>query len=225
MKNPNNYYNINKYSYGSNPENVHQKIMRLPISNKLILDVGCSEGYLGDALKKNGNVVYGIDISKNSINKAQKKLDFALYGNIETMKIPWKSKTFDFIICLDVLEHLFDPKLVIKKFLNVLRNDGQIIISLPNIAYYGIRKNILFGKFQYENSGILDWGHLRFYTYQSAKALLIRSGLNIIETDKVIYLPIHLKPFYKIIKKYFYKLFSYQFIFICGKASNSKYNS
>jgi hypothetical protein len=81
------------------------------------------------------------------------------------------------------LEHLKYPSQVLNQFSNFLKEDGHIIISLPNVANWRIRFNLLTGNFDYQSYGILDEGHLRFFTEKSAKKLLSESGLKISNFD------------------------------------------
>jgi len=152
-------------------------------SNKKILDVGCGTGALGEALKKKGNIVYGIDISKKSIEIAKKRLDKVVQIDLETEnKLPFKEASFDLIIFGDVLEHFRDPLSVLKNIRKYLKKDGIIIISLPNIANWEIRLKLLFGKFNYQKEGILDDTHVRFFTLKTAKELIKKAGLKIFKT-------------------------------------------
>lgn len=146
-------------------DHVNPYVINYVKSNKTILDVGCASGELGSYLKKHLNSkVYGIDVSNKAIKNAKSKLDKALVCNIETDKLPFKNKFFDIIICGDVLEHLFDPELSLIKLKRYLKDDGYIILSVPNVANIEIRWNLLRGKFDYQKSGILDNSHLRFFT-------------------------------------------------------------
>ena len=75
-------------------------------------------------------------------------------------------------IAHSVLEHFFDPLAILKKLQNYLKDDGIIIITLPNIANWEIIYNLLRGHFDYQEDGILDEGHLRFFTYATANNLI-----------------------------------------------------
>lgn len=152
--------------------------------NKKILDVGCCEGRLGRYLKKHKkSTVFGIDISGKAIDKAKKNLDGAYIVDIEEDNLPFSSKSFDVIICADILEHLRDPLFVLKKLKPYLKNDGVFIISVPNIANINIRWDLLRGKFDYEKEGIMDDSHLRFFTKKTLRQLISRAGMRIVAID------------------------------------------
>lgn len=156
-------------------------------SDKKVLDVGCSVGKLGKYLKKYKNAeVYGIDISNKAIQKAKKILDGAYAINIEEEKLAFKKNSFDTIICADILEHLYDPLATVQKLKKVLKDDGVFIISIPNIANIKIRWDLLRGRFDYANSGIMDNTHIRFFTKKSVEQLIADAGLTIKDMDYTV---------------------------------------
>jgi 2-polyprenyl-3-methyl-5-hydroxy-6-metoxy-1,4-benzoquinol methylase len=159
-------------------ENINMYVVKHVDANKKILDVGCSVGELGKYLKRYKNAeVYGIDISNKAIQKATKILDGAFVVNIDTDKIPFAKKKFDEIICADVLEHLYDPVSVLKKLSSYLKDDGIFILSIPNVANIKIRLNLLLGRFDYTDKGILDNSHIRFFTRKTVNKLIKDSDL------------------------------------------------
>jgi len=170
---------VNVYSKYVNPY-----IVKYVKPNKTILDIGCASGELGNYLRRNLNAkVYGVDISNIAIKNAKRKLDEAVVCNIETDKLPFQKKFFDIIICGDVLEHLFNPEGTLEKLQQYLKPDGYMILSVPNIANIEIRWNLLWGKFDYTESGILDNGHIRFFTKQTLLNMIKECQLRVINTE------------------------------------------
>lgn len=143
---------------------------------KRILDVGCSTGYVGEILKKKGHYVVGIDVSKIAIKEAGKKIDEAYCADIENTDFSFLNDKFDVILLGDILEHLVEPLDVLKKLSKYLENTGALIISVPNIANWKIRVNLLLGRFNYSETGLLDSGHLRFFTKKTIIKLLDKAG-------------------------------------------------
>lgn len=93
-------------------------------------------------------------------------------------------KYFDYIICADILEHLSDPWVILNKIHKWLKDDGKIIVTLPNIRNYRILKDLVFlGKWEYKESGILDKTHLRFFTKSSFSKALSRADFEIIHSS------------------------------------------
>jgi 2-polyprenyl-3-methyl-5-hydroxy-6-metoxy-1,4-benzoquinol methylase len=165
--------NLSKYS-------THNIILKNIGSKKKVLDVGCNDGYIGKLSDKT-NAFFGLDSSKACIDKAKKIYeDAVVYDLNDLKKLPWKVR-FDLIIFADVLEHTLNPDKVLSFFINnYFKDDGEIIISVPNIANWQIRLGLLLGKFNYTEAGILDKTHLHFYTFNSAKELVEANNFQII---------------------------------------------
>jgi len=176
----------------TDPEHYHQKILNRIESNQVILDIGCATGYLGAIAKKNGNRVYGIEISESAAKMAKEILDDVVVGNIEEIDLPYPEKYFDIIICSDVIEHLFDPEKVLIKLRKYVKIGGKLMVSVPNIAHYSIRWMVLRGKWEYEDVGAMDYGHLRFFTRETMAQLLEASGYRVREIIPCIRLPVRI---------------------------------
>ena len=143
-----------------------------------ILDVGAADGYLGAILKDQGAYVVGVERDDLLAQSARPIYDRFYHADIESFEFPDRDE-FDFVIFGDVLEHVRDPAAVLRKSVPTLKKGGAIIVSTPNIANIIVRINLLFGRFEYNNRGILDRTHLRFFTLRSVKRLLGDSGLKI----------------------------------------------
>jgi SAM-dependent methyltransferase len=91
-----------------------------------------------------------------------------------------KSQKFDIIIFSDVLEHLYDPVGVIKSYKSLLKQDGTIVLSVPNIANIFSRIALLFGFFNYSETGVMDKTHIRFFNRKNLKQLAKESDLKIV---------------------------------------------
>ena len=151
---------------------------------KNILDVGCGFGLLSKELKKTYPKLdlYGIENAKEVSHSSQKILKL-LQCNIEDMaliKRKLKSQKFDIIIFSDVLEHLYDPVGVIKSYKSLLKQDGTIVLSVPNIANIYSRIALLFGYFNYSETGVMDKTHIRFFNRKNLKQLAKESDLKIV---------------------------------------------
>lgn len=146
-----------------------------------ILDVGTADGYLGAILKKRGHHVIGVEQDAFRADTASVHYESIHVADIETFEFPYRDQ-FDVIVFADVLEHLRDPALVLKRVLPCLKADGQIIISLPNVANFVVRISVLFGCFNYRDRGILDRTHLRFFTLSTIRQLVGECHCRILET-------------------------------------------
>ncbi|MGL4877688.1 methyltransferase domain-containing protein [Paraclostridium dentum] len=137
-----------------------------------VLEVGCACGATLLKLKsvfKNVNL-YGVDISEESI-KIAKYIDGveAKCIDVESEEFVLEDKKFDLIIALDVIEHLRDPWKTLKNFKKSLKDDGQLIISIPNVMHISIINNLIQGRWDYQDCGLLDRTHLRFFTLKTIK--------------------------------------------------------
>lgn len=147
-----------------------------------VLDVGCGEGATSGYLRENGHCRWaaGIELSPEAAAQARERLDLVITGNLEELELPFDDGSLDLILCLDVLEHLVDPWAVVDRLAKLLRPGGTILASIPNVRHWSILLPLIFrGRWEYRSEGILDATHLRFFTRQSAIALLQRKGLHV----------------------------------------------
>jgi 2-polyprenyl-3-methyl-5-hydroxy-6-metoxy-1,4-benzoquinol methylase len=169
-----------------NSNEAWSKIFNFVDPNSRILDVGCSSGRLGAALKKDKKVtVIGIDIDKKDIQLAKENLDEAHVLNIEKDSLDTLG-LFDIVILADVIEHLINPIEALKKLKNVLKPGGKLIFSIPNMANGTIRLELLKGRFEYTKWGLLDKTHLHYYDQIEVDNVLKGAGFSIKKTDCTI---------------------------------------
>lgn len=171
-------YELKYFKYSS-----HYWILKfLAVSNRplRILDVGTANGYLGAILGNLGHSIVGVEKDPNFATKAARFYQSFHITDIETFEFPFKEE-FDLILFADVLEHLRDPSMVLKRSMKCLKHDGEIILSVPNVANFTVRGCLLFGRFNYRRRGILDETHLRFYTLATLRQLLNECGLKPLE--------------------------------------------
>ena len=156
-----------------------------------ILDIGCGTGVLGAFFKKNQNCyVAGVEINQSAYELALQNLDTVVKGNFETLDLPFENNFFDIVIMGDVLEHLVDPVRSIHKILPLINNQGKILITVPNVRNWRVVKSLVFNdNWQYEDWGILDYTHMRFFTKKSLQSLLLKQNIEIINIERVIQKP------------------------------------
>lgn len=209
---------MGKYSFDPNPYGKHMKIIKLIGSNKKVLDIGCYDGGLARRLIEKNCEVVGIEINADLANKAKKYCNNVICDDVENIiNIPYENNYFDVILFADLLEHLKDPFSTIAKFNDYLKDDGYIIVSVPNIANWTIRIKLIFGNFEYEKDGILDETHYRFFTEKSIKQLVEDAGFNITLFDIVpIFLSSYLHKGQYLFSKIRPNLLAFQFI-VMGK--------
>lgn len=138
--------------------------------NNRILDIGCGDGNTGKSLKDQGKAVEVVGIEKVSeiAQIAETKIDKVICANVETIELPFSEGYFEYIIMGDMIEHLYDPWLLIRKLRPYLKKEGYILASIPNIRNWRIIKDlVLKGEWNYSSKGLLDDTHLRFFTKKS----------------------------------------------------------
>ena len=147
--------------------------------SKLVLDVGCGAGDLAALLQQQGHVVDGISISESEIQTAKPFLRNAWLQNLEQGLPPVAPASYDAVVCSHVLEHICYPKQLLKDIHASLKEDGYLVVALPNIMHYKTRFELMGGNFKYDQQGLWDYTHFRWYTYLSAKKLLEEHGFHV----------------------------------------------
>lgn len=137
-----------------------------------ILEVGCACGATLLKLKylNRTTQIYGIELSKGSAAIA-KQFANVTAQNIENPVMDYEKGMFDYVIFADVLEHLYHPDRVLSNIKKYLKPDGYILASIPNVQHISVVKNLLQGNWTYENAGILDRTHIRFFTFKEIEKL------------------------------------------------------
>jgi 2-polyprenyl-3-methyl-5-hydroxy-6-metoxy-1,4-benzoquinol methylase len=148
------------------------------------LDIGCWNGNLGERLiLEKQCVVDGVDSQDEALRAAKtrgyrKVFKVDLNAEVDKLK-KWRTE-YDVIIFGDVLEHLIDPLAVLSSVRKLLRRDGLVVISVPNIGFIMMRALHLLGKFNYNSKGgIMDGSHLRFFTKDSLARMCLTSGYKV----------------------------------------------
>ncbi len=174
------------YLYRAESWHQHKKIVHLVGAGKRVLDVGCVSGYLAERFKRNGCFVAGIEVDPEAAEGAKGNCDVVINGDIERLaESTFAAESFDVIVYADILEHLRHPEVVLGLQRRWLSRNGFVVVSLPNVAFIGIRLRLLLGQFDYADVGILDRTHLRFYTLKTARALLSDGGYLIRKIEPV----------------------------------------
>ena len=178
-----------RYGTASTADNAHGKILERAGSGYRILDVGCGSGHLGGDLKARDNYVVGLEISPGAAEEARGRLDEIIVGDIESMEIPHPHGFFDRIICADIIEHVFDPGALLRKLRPYLRPTGSLILSVPNVAHFSLRLELLRGRWEYREIGLLDEGHIRFFTRDTAERMIRDVGFQVVDRDLALSVP------------------------------------
>ncbi|HEV2721220.1 MAG TPA: class I SAM-dependent methyltransferase [Thermoanaerobaculia bacterium] len=161
-----------------------------------VLDAGCGFATTSQFIERRGNRVTGIESNAEAVKVARTRISRVVERDLQNFAPDLG--TFDVIVFADVLEHLAWPVGVLKKYRSLLKPGGTVIVSLPNVGLWSVRLQHLLGRFEYEETGVLDRTHLRFFTRRSALRMLDEAGLHVI---KRTYNPGLVRPFIPLVKK------------------------
>jgi glycosyltransferase involved in cell wall biosynthesis len=148
-----------------------------------ILDLGCSDGELGARLMGMGHAVVGVDYEEHKgvrdrlVDFYQADLDHGIPDEV--------GNDFDLVLAADVLEHVRSPERLLVDIRARLRPGGSLITSIPNFGHWYPRARVAIGRFDYDARGILDRGHLRFFTRRSFARLVKEAGWEVRRQESI----------------------------------------
>jgi 2-polyprenyl-3-methyl-5-hydroxy-6-metoxy-1,4-benzoquinol methylase len=153
----------------------------VPDSCVRVLDVGCGYGGLGRSLLERGvKQVYGVEINPDAASQLQGIYTDYWIGDVEQVKLPEDIEPFDCVVFADVLEHLRDPWATMARYLQLLKPGGYVVASIPNVRNIALLYNLIVrGRWRYEDSGLLDRTHLRFFTRKEIMDLFSAGSLEV----------------------------------------------
>ena len=183
------YVPLNEHAHSG-----HAKLLALAGSDKRVLDVGCSSGYLARPLVARGCTVVGLELDPTAAVEAREVCDEVLVGDVETMELPFEPGSFDVVLCGDLIEHLRDPEAFLARMRPLLRADGRLVLTTPNVANWAMRLGLLAGRWRYTERGILDRTHTHLFTRSTLVETLERAGYHVVELDFTVPLPVARTP-------------------------------
>jgi 2-polyprenyl-3-methyl-5-hydroxy-6-metoxy-1,4-benzoquinol methylase len=147
-----------------------------------ILDVGCGTGTLGAKLCRRQECrVVGITYSQREAELASGRLSQAICADLNQFDFSPLGQ-FDCVILSHILEHLYSPEAVLQRLKYALRPESMIVVALPNVLFWRQRWEFLMGRWRYQDGGIMDRTHFRFFDYLSSETLLENAGYKILAT-------------------------------------------
>jgi 2-polyprenyl-3-methyl-5-hydroxy-6-metoxy-1,4-benzoquinol methylase len=161
--------------------------------NQEVLDIGCGEGFFAEKLLEQDNRVDGVDILAHPRHQdllgkyVQADLDQGLGSVLPVLA----DRVYDRVLLQDVLEHVRNPHKLLTDCHQLLKPQGLLLVSVPNVANITVRLSLLFGRFEYAERGILDKTHVRFFTRKTARQMLEQAGYEIV-ARKVTVMPVEL---------------------------------
>ncbi|MCA8989685.1 MAG: class I SAM-dependent methyltransferase [Planctomycetaceae bacterium] len=171
-----------RYEYTpDNPPEVARHIASLIQEKSRVLDVGCGTGALGEYLQiQLQATVVGVEPNAERTARARERGIEAHEGYLAESMLD-DLGLFDVVIFADVLEHCANPGDLLRLALKFLKPEGRIVISVPNVAHWSIRNELLWGHFDYEELGIQDATHLRWFTRESLTRFVQNVGFRVIQ--------------------------------------------
>lgn len=166
-------------------DNSRPPLLKLvPLDVVTVLDVGCNEGGFGAALKYAKLMeVWGVEPDASSAAEARSKLDYVV-EDIFHIRNPIPDDYFDLVTFNDSLEHMPDPVVALELARKKLNSGGRILCCVPNMRHIECLEHLLLEKdWHYEEFGIRDRTHLKFYTRKSIERLFVDMGFSIIDVN------------------------------------------
>jgi len=142
-----------------------------------ILDVGCSDGQFGALARELGHHVIGVDLVKHE--GVGERLDGFVEADLNVGLSDEAGTGYDIVVAADVLEHTIEPAALLNDMMERTAAHGSIMVSVPNFAHWYPRARVVAGRFDYDQRGLLDRGHVRFFTRRSFERLIADSALGI----------------------------------------------
>lgn len=178
---------VDKYNFDLDMigDNSNSLILRQVLPGSDVLEFGPAHGRMTKYLKENLNCKVTIVEKEErsgivATNYAEMSFIGDYWGDIE--KYHWKQNVsaigskYDYIIFADVLEHLYNPWEVLHSVRDLLKEDGRVLISVPNFTHNSILIDLLNNKFEYREIGLLDNTHIRFFTRTSLERMVAGAG-------------------------------------------------
>ena len=156
---------------------------RVPPRTQRLLDLGCSSGSLGAAVKaRQPAAVTGVELDPEYAIDAEAVLDRVICDDVAAALARDDLGMFDCVVAADVLEHLVDPWAALARAVELLEPGGAAVVSLPNVRYAKTLLELVWrGRWPREDAGLFDATHLRWFTDRDARALLEGAGLRVDE--------------------------------------------
>lgn len=155
----------------------------IPVASKNLIEVGCSSGALAREFKKLvPDADYrGVEIDADFAELARRHCNIVTVLNIESADEKFWSDNGDRNCWIfgDTLEHLQNPWRILKKINEVAPIDGVVVACIPNAQHWSLQVRLSIGDFRYENSGLMDRMHLRWFTRQTIVELFDQAGFSI----------------------------------------------
>ena len=164
----------------------HGMMLEMIGTDKRVVEFGCASGYMSRWLVAAGCRVTGVEVDAAMASEARGVCDEVVVADLDTRRLVdlLPGSAFDVAVFGDVLEHLRDPWRVLDETRSLLAEGGSVVISIPNVAHGNVRLALLRGAFDYQELGLMDNTHLRFFTLKTVRELCMRAGYRIEQIER-----------------------------------------
>ncbi len=165
-------------------------LARIPLAARTVLDVGCAGGALGAAYRRFNPAarLLGIEIDADAAGLAAARLDEVACVDVELHPMPFAIPDgIDCIVYGDVLEHLREPWRLLRTHAASLSEHGTMVICVPNVEHWSFAARLLGGSWDYEEQGLFDRTHLRWFTLATMRRGLAGCGLTLCDVAPRIF--------------------------------------
>lgn len=171
---------------GRDPDEVALKIAAHVPRGARVLDVGCGTGSVSEIVAERCDArLTGIEPDPHRVAAARRRGLDVVEGFLTEEFFAYHGR-FDAILFVDVLEHLASPGVLLRAVRAGLNPGGRIVVSVPNIAHWSVRRRLLAGRFDYDRFGIMDATHLRWFTRRTLGLLFERTGFTVVARDATL---------------------------------------
>ena len=152
----------------------------IPIGAR-VLEVGCGTGSISQIVRDTCRAdVVGIEPDPARAQRAAER-GLKVHTGFLSLEAIREVGSFDIVLFADVLEHIPNPHAMLVMSRDALKPGGAVIVSVPNVAHWSVRVDLIRGRFRYEPSGIMDATHLRWFTAETARSLIASAGFRVVD--------------------------------------------
>jgi len=146
-----------------------------------LLEIGCGNGDTSAYARATGKCGWccGVELCEAPALEARSKLDQVIVGDVERVSLPFARGAFDVLILSEVIEHLVDPWKVLSHLHTLMKPGGIVLSGSPNVCHYDVLLTLLKGRWRYEDKGIFDATHLRWFSPSTYAELFESSGFKV----------------------------------------------
>jgi 2-polyprenyl-3-methyl-5-hydroxy-6-metoxy-1,4-benzoquinol methylase len=182
-----------EYAVDLNADTAAAKLVRMLGTEKRVLEIGAGPGSITRLIHGANNCrVTAIEIDSEAVKKLSPFCEKVYQQDLNDpawVEVVSENGKFDVVVAADVLEHLYDPWTSLRLMKTVLGENGCVVVSLPHVGHNAVMSCLLNADFRYQEWGLLDKTHIRFFGITNIQALFREAGLKIVRAEFVVRSP------------------------------------